>query len=462
MNAKILSAIGGALLVGATGAASAAEPQVDLSKQVQALQTRVAELEAKQGSSWLNDRRAEEIKALVQDVLADADQRASLSGAAVRTGYQGGFRVANEDGSFLLQVNGLIQLRYILNSRDGSEEGGNPEDDCLSGFEINRANLAFSGHIASPRITYALQLAVDRTDNSVSADRIVLGYQLTDGLALWAGEDKAPFLREELVADGMQMAVERSAINEFFTIGTVQGIGAVWTPANIDMLKVSVAISDGIRSGESDDAGQSNYWLNDNEKAYWEDDNDYAITARVDVKVFGAWDQMNDFTAWGGENMALVIGGAIHYDVGDTGNTGDNDSLFMWTVDASLEVAGLSVYGAFVMAHPEWEDGGESQAWGAIGQVAYNINDQCEPFARIEFLNTDVNSDGGDTTIVTLGANWYNAKHSAKFTADVVWALDPIVNPGGQPISAGATGLLTDGDNNDNQLVLRLQYQLGF
>lgn len=461
MNAKILSAIGGALLVGATGAASAAEPQVDLSKQVQALQTRVAELEAKQGSSWLNDRRAEEIKALVQDVLADADQRASLSGAAVRTGYQGGFRVANEDGSFLLQVNGLIQLRYIANFRDNSE------DDFEGGFEVGRANLAFSGHIASPRITYALQLAVDRWDNSVSADRIVLGYQLMDGLALWAGEDKAPFLREELVADGMQMAVERSGINEFFTLGTVQGIGAVWTPADIDMLKVSVAISDGIRSGESDDAENENYWYDMGDlrgagKAFYRDQTDYAITARVDVKVFGAWDQMNDFTAWGGENMALVIGGAVHYEASETGSSRDNNSLFMWTVDASLEVAGLSVYGAFVMAHPEWEDGGESQAWGALGQVSYNINDQCEPFARIEFLNIDDNSQGGDTTVVTFGANWYNAKHSAKFTADVVWALDPIVVPDGQPISTGAIGLLEDSDNNDGQLVFRLQYQLGF
>ncbi len=76
-----------ALMMGAPGLVLAEPPgqNVDVAGELEALkaqlQTQQAEIEqlrADRGDTWLNQRRVEEVKALVQEVLADADTRASL------------------------------------------------------------------------------------------------------------------------------------------------------------------------------------------------------------------------------------------------------------------------------------------------------------------------------------------------------------------------------------------------
>ena len=59
------------LVVGiATGFATADD--IDLQARLEAAEARIAELSASDSDNWLNDRRAEETRQLVHDVLADA------------------------------------------------------------------------------------------------------------------------------------------------------------------------------------------------------------------------------------------------------------------------------------------------------------------------------------------------------------------------------------------------------
>lgn len=93
------------------------------------------------------------------------------------------------------------------------------------------------------------------------------------------------------------------------------------------------------------------------------------------------------------------------------------------------------------------------------------IPDTLEPFARYEWLDFESEDE---ITIITLGVNWYHNKHKSKLTTDVVWVLDPLVG------SAGGTGFGADGassglgllddvsDEVDDQVALRIQYQLLF
>ncbi len=210
--------------------------------ELDTLRSQLHEVRAAQNETWLNERRAEEVKALVREVMADADMRASMVEGGTTAGHNGkNFFLSNEDGSFLMKIAGQIQGRYIATFRD--ESGG---DDGETGFVIRRAKIAFAGHIANPRIKYALQLAVDRSNNAVIADKIVVAYDLMDNLTLWAGEDKSPFLREEITSSKYQQAVERSYVNEFFTIDYVQGIGAIWEVS--DSVKIHGMWNDGMRS----------------------------------------------------------------------------------------------------------------------------------------------------------------------------------------------------------------------
>ena len=53
------------------------------------------------GDNWMTEERAEEVRSLVRDVLADADTRASLLQSGMTAGYDDGFMIGSTDGNFL-------------------------------------------------------------------------------------------------------------------------------------------------------------------------------------------------------------------------------------------------------------------------------------------------------------------------------------------------------------------------
>ena len=426
-------------LAAGTSVAKAVEAPTDLQTEVTALKARIAEMEGQKSQQWLTERRAEQVKDLIRDVLADADTRASLLEGGLTAGHNGqNFFLASEDGGFLLNIGGQIQLRYIANSRDGSA------DDGEAGFVIERAKVQLSGHVADPRISYKIQLAINDDTNNVSAEKAVISYALSDGVTLWAGDDKAPFLREETVDSSHQTAVERSLVSETYTAGLIQGIGLAIDIS--DDVKAQVALSDGAQSAEG-------------AEDFDHDNSDIAVTARLDLKSGGSWAQADDFAAWSGEDTIVLVGAAIHWEEAETGNAGTNDSMTSWTIDAALETGGLSLFLAISGVENDNEVAADTDSYGYVIQGGYMvIPDTLEPFVRWEHLDLD-DDTGGEVDILTFGANLYNDKHNSKLTVDVIWVLD----------DEGLTGLNTAhgllGDaagDDDDQIALRIQYQLLF
>ena len=74
-----------ALFAGSTNGDRSSSMSTELSE----LQEELAPIRSAQGEAWLNDRRAEEVKALVRDVLGDAGSRASLAGMGLTAGHDG-------------------------------------------------------------------------------------------------------------------------------------------------------------------------------------------------------------------------------------------------------------------------------------------------------------------------------------------------------------------------------------
>src|SRR5688500_14682619 len=77
----------------------------DLAARLAAAEAKIAAMEAAQNQNWLTEHRANEIRGLVQDVLADADTRASLLQAGVASGYDDGFVISDSAGDWLLRTN---------------------------------------------------------------------------------------------------------------------------------------------------------------------------------------------------------------------------------------------------------------------------------------------------------------------------------------------------------------------
>jgi len=482
--------MGVALVVSSLGTVHAQQQPTDaqLLSEVRELRAEVARLRGDQQGDWLNERRQEEVKALVREVLQDADTRASLQGEGATAGHNGkNFFLASDDGTFLMKIAGQIQVRYIYNNRDddvdtetfdpdlGTDDFGRaPIDENEAGFQIRRTKLNFSGHVGSPKFTYEIQLAASRSSGDIEAENVVIGYKLADGWKVEVGRKKLPFLREELVDSKRQLAVERSSVNEFFTLNRSEGIWLHWMPT--ENIHVQAALSDGGNASPSD-------FHTDRTEAP-------SITARIDVALAGSLSQAKDFTAWEGEPMAVIVGGALHYEVGESGDSipANNSDQFTWTVDASLEMFPFNVYGAFIGSHPsdvavvDFDDEDlladeDFDNYGALVQVGVHvIPNVLEPFFRFEWIDVDSRSNPNsevsiddEAILLTFGANYYLNKHNAKLTVDVVWALDPLTidgvegaGPFGASAASSGLGLLPDNGDEEDQIAIRAQFQLLF
>jgi hypothetical protein len=426
----------------------------DALSEIAALKAELAEIKAQQGDNWLTEKRASEIRALVQDVLADADTRASLQASGMTAGWDKGFFLASPDGNFKLKVNGQVQIRYVMNFRDiqGAVQG----DRWTHGFENRRTKLAFSGHIVDKTWTYMVNGNFGRgSDSGNSADfnleNAWVQKDFDNGIYVRGGQFKAPFLREELVSSARQLAVERSLVNETYNQDYTQGIEAGFES---DIFRAGFMFSDGI--GQS-----SNFWGFEGQNTPWErTTTEWAFTARADFMVAGDWKQFEDFTSWSGESFGLMIGAAASYQRQEfgTASTADVPQALGLTADVSVEFGGANLYGAFIYANPDVGDDAnlDQDQFAFVVQGGFMlVPDTFEIFGRYEYGDPD-QTGVEDLSLVTVGANWYISKHAAKFTVDMGFSLEDFSNYWAE---AGAGWL--DGFNED-EYVFRGQFQLLF
>ncbi len=424
------------------GMALPAMAQQNVQSEVAELKARLAQLESQ---TWLNERRAEEVKGLIREVLADADTRASLMQEGVMAGISdsGKIFLQSADGSFRTEISGQVQFRWIFNIQD-DDSRATPADDA--GFQMRRVKLAFDGHIADPKLTYSLVIATDREDGDVFMEDAKIGYKFDNGLGVNFGKYKLPFLREELQSSKRTLAVERSSVNEFFTLNRGEQVELTY---GTDMFRANVSLNDGSNT-EFSDIGA--------------DPVEIAVTARGEVKIAGDWKQFDDITSWPGEEMGLVVGAAMHWQTGKDGlAVGD---YFAWTIDAQFETNGLGLMASLTGGHTDFDSSAtdDRDMWGFVIQGGYHINKELEPFARYEWLDAD---DGGDElSILTLGLNYYLKGHNAKWTNDVVLVLDgdnPTANPfGANEFSSGLGFVGFSSADDDIYMMFRSQFQLLF
>ncbi|MHC5023167.1 MAG: hypothetical protein ACYTGG_04565, partial [Planctomycetota bacterium] len=88
---QVLVAAGMVATTTAMVAASDQPTVEDLQAQIKELRSEVAQLRSGNDENWLTEARADEIRGLVYDVLADADTRSSLLQGGAAAGYDGGF-----------------------------------------------------------------------------------------------------------------------------------------------------------------------------------------------------------------------------------------------------------------------------------------------------------------------------------------------------------------------------------
>jgi phosphate-selective porin OprO/OprP len=452
--------LAGAATLACTGVVCAQDAQSEaVSRELATLRAELADLKAQSGDKWLTEARAAEIRSLVQDVLADADTRSSLQGSGMTAGWDNGFFLASPDGNYRLNVQGEIQFRYMMNFRESAAD----QDDTTKGFENAATRLIFSGNVVDRTWKYRVQGNFANTDSSSSGgfglEDAWLQKDFDNGFYVRAGQFRGPFLREDLVRESRQLLVDRSVLSNIFSTGYTQGVELGWEG---DWIRAGFMFSDGAGS-LVDEMGNPRVPRGSANTPSLTPTTEWAFTARAEVKVAGDWRQFDDFTSWNGESFGLLIGAAINWEREEFGGADPSPKAapLSVTVDASAEFGGANLYGAFVYRDTDTENSGSNDQWGFMVQGGvFVVPDTFEVFGRYEWADLDI-TGVDDVSILTLGVNWYFAKHSAKWTTDFGYSFKSmnLVEPNGQ---FGSTGWLGDAGTNDDQFLIRSQFQLLF
>ncbi len=349
-----------------------------------------------------------------------------------------GFYLASSDDKYLMRVFGLLQLRGVGTFRD--DEAGSPSvspsDGSETGVEFRRVELGFAGHVFDPRTGYLLVLAVDGGSMIIAQD-VALSYSLTDAWKVSGGRYFAPFLREELIGGGGSLAPALSYMNNELSVGRAEGVSVMY---DSDLLRAHVFASDGA-------GGVSNAFS---------DMSNWAVTARGDLKLAGEWGQWGDFSNMDGESRGAFLGGAIHYQQGESDAApGDDVDLLDWTADGSIECAGFHFFASAAGNHKNRPAAPDLDNFGFVAQSGYMLG-RLEPFLRYEvMLFDDANGYSDDTVRMLTGGANFHLNPLLEFGADVMYAFDSV------PTDSANAGWLADG-SGDGQVVVRLQAQLKF
>ena len=402
----------------------------------------------------------DETRAVIAEMLADAETRSSmLSGSA---GHDGKFFISDGE-NFRLNISGQMQFRYNLVF--GDQLDNTPDRGFESGFQLRRTRLQFDGFIYDPALYYRVKMDFSRSSGqSVLLDAFA-GYKFDNGWAVQWGQFKAPFNREELVSSKYQLAVDRSLTNAVFNLGRVQGVMAKY---KAEEFQAAVMFSDGSRSLNTDfnsleNSGSVFQGAQSGGTA------DYAVTARGEFKLAGEWDQFKQFTSMPGSEFGAMLGVAGH--VEGTGEdrivpgppATDSNTLFAWTVDASVVGDGWNAFAAFTGYHSDNLASYSDYGWVIQGGW-YLPDSDWELFGRWDQIIPDNDSGarglttGKSFNTLSLGTNYYMHGQASKFTFQFMWFLNG--DPGLIGTSTG-TPWLSNG-NEENEFAFVFQWQLLF
>ena len=443
---KTATAFSAVAALSAAGVAAAEEPTAaELKAQLEALQQKVEQLES--GSDRATEAERDDAIGRVLDEAAAESELLSMQGFTA--GYNKGFELRSEDGSFRLNPYFQFQLRYVFNVAEGDGEDiqglSNDFERFDDGFELRRMRFGAKGNAFTEKLEYKFQFTADRSGGDVAVDDAWIIYEFADNWAFRTGQWKDNVYLEENISSSRQMAVDRSLVHELIAGGytdRVQGVSLIYAD---DTSRAEVALTDGANSDNT------NYTRGGLDRP------EYGVSGRYEFKVLGdSWGPSRDFSNVVrpvDEDFLMVGVGANFSDFADEWALAHGADVLYKTAAQPLSL--FAAYYGFLA-----DDGGDTSYNAALeAQVAYGLGDKQEVFARggiyLEDLdnNSEVFDDINDNVIeLTVGYNYYFEGHAAKVTIDGTWL------PEGSPSSQSGIGVVESDD--ENQLIFRGQFQL--
>jgi hypothetical protein len=353
------------------------------------------------------------------------------------------FTLSNPPSTDFLTLGGMIQTRYLGSFRDREAE---TDDSYTGGFQIQRARLRAGGSIWDKALTFVVHTELAGRDGQATLLDAELRYTFENKIYARVGQGKPNFSREEHVSDSHQLTAERSLTNAVFTQARSQLIGVGW---GSDKARVSAELHDG--------SNMLNTPFDSPREA------DFAATTRAEWLAVGEQIRVfDDMTGFRGNDFALLLGAAAGYETyGDTGpgTTPDRDN-WRATADVSVKGSGWNAMVAGFWRHTQPDEGASRDDFGVLVQGGVMLAPQCELFSRFDAIFPDELNGPDDFRTITAGVNYFLSpeSHAVRFTAQVMYYLDPTTQSA--IIIAPATGQALLRDSEGDQVGFLLQAQV--
>ncbi|MSR18347.1 MAG: hypothetical protein EXS00_04105 [Phycisphaerales bacterium] len=450
----------------------------ELSAAIAELRRDVSELrqEADGTQTWLTAERAEQVRQTVADVLADADERASLAADGATSGFKESLWIGSADGNFKMIIRGYMQVRFTFDHRSettGVADATNNE----WGWEVRRTKLYFEGHMLDPSWKYKTEFTITGGESAPLLEDAYIEKSLGDGLSVRAGQFKAPYLREFNTSDTVTQFADRSTLSSFFSPGRTLGAQLSWEG---DAFRISGMFANAVQT-------KSNYYSSGNLlNLPWTSTKiaQYAFAARAEWLAAGTWGQFKEYTGWcGGQFGALVgLAGEVMKKSNSQGvpaTYGDIEPFVAGvTTDLTLQFSGasLATWFAFRQVDPAQAGLAPANQYGVVVQGGYFLTDTVELIARYEYGSADTMPNGEAASVAVLpsnngysvynaasvGLNWYLSKQRLRVTTDLSYAFT------GVGAFATTSDFLRDGTSPSGQfdasgqVLVRVQLQMMF
>lgn len=465
-----------------------------LESKISTIETRhdaeIAAIRNENGDKWLTQQRAQEIRELVNDVLADSETRSSLQSAPLTAGWNKGFFIGSADGNFTMEISGEIQARFAFNNQPSANRV--PPNDSPSseyGFEMRRVKLGFDGNILDPSWTYKIRFGfiqlvpitqtsstAQNTFNSPVLEQAYIRKDFGNGFSITTGQWKSNFNYEESVSSTEQQFVERSLINQYFNTKWIQGVQLEYQTAD---LRANINYNDG---GGNRNVGVVSLGNDSGNLVEW------ATAGRVELKLAGEWKQFREVMSFRGSDDGMQIAAAYNWQRGGSNNelngdfVGNSDGVnISYTADFNARFSGASLFAAFLgnSFYSRPDGAAPVNSYGVVVQGGYFVSDDVELAARWEWLNvtggtTDINAgptpgspsaiNAQHFSIYTVGANYYIDKNAIKLNGDVGYVVGGILFQNGlyNQFISGADYRSDQTSDSTGQVVVRVQLQLVF
>ncbi|WP_339711507.1 porin [uncultured Kriegella sp.] len=296
-----------------------------------------------------------------------------------------------QDSTWSMKIGARMQL---LSTTTWDEDPNGGLTNSTSNALIRRARLKFDGFAYSPKLTYKIELGLSNRDLSggseftSNAPRYILDavvmWNFYKNFEVWFGQTKLPGNMERIISSGNLQQVDRSLLNQRFTIDREMGV-QLWHHFNLSdtfMVREKLSIANGEgRNVTSENLGGHHY------------------TARLELFPFGKFENNGEYSGSDliqEQKPKLMLAGS--YDINQNAvKTRSNQGTYMVN-DAGFYESNINT--VFIDAMFKYK------GFSFMGEYAYrSAND---PIAK--------NSDGTETGDVVWVGNGLNLQSGFLFT----------------------------------------------